>query len=195
MTIVGTPDADTLTGTAEDDRIEGLAGNDTLDGLEGGDSLLGGPGNDVLSGGDGTDDLSGEDGDDALSGGAGYDLLAGGAGNDAIDGGGGIDTLVLSGQPGDYLIHEIAPATDTTPGVYSITDLKPRDGVDTFTNIERIRFPGRELPLADMLNRAPTDIVLEHVPATGPKVFENAAQGTLVAVLSGVDPDPGDVFT
>ncbi|CDO58988.1 DNA gyrase subunit A [Candidatus Phaeomarinobacter ectocarpi] len=42
----------------------------------------------------------------------------------------------------------------------------------------------------EIVNRPPTDILLDNAG-----VFENAAPGTVVAVLSAIDPDSGEVFT
>ena len=167
----GTPGMDILVGTADPDQIVGL---------------------------DGADVLVGDAGDDAILGGLGYDLIGGGAGNDVIDGGEGIDIVALTGELSDYLVEEVTAPTAATPGVYRITDQRAGapEGSDTITGIEKLRFEiGGEVSLADALNRAPTDLVLGHIPAGGPRVVETATRGKVVAVLSGIDPDPGDQFT
>jgi Bacterial Ig-like domain/RTX calcium-binding nonapeptide repeat (4 copies) len=80
---------------------------------------------------------SGMGGNDTIFGGAGNDYIHGGKGNDSIDGGGGSNDIVaFTGQFSDYVFSE-------TEGVVTATDVVTgRDGVDTFTNIERLRFLG-----------------------------------------------------
>jgi VCBS repeat-containing protein len=169
-----------------------------IDGTSGADTLVGGIDPDQISGSGGNDIIAGLAGDDTLTGGDGYDLITAGGGDDSIDGGTGVDILALTGQLGDYTVEEITAPTNSTPGTYRITDQRADapEGTDTFTGIEKLRFEiGGEVSLADALDRAPTDIRLLFVSATGPAVSETARPRAMVAVLSGVDPDPGEQFT
>jgi Ca2+-binding RTX toxin-like protein len=124
ITVVVTPETDTLTGsegadilvgTGTADRILGLGGDDDLSGGEGDDLLQGGNGNDFLSGGLGADILEGGSGDDTLYGHkrtliedgdapSAPDFLFGGIGNDLLrgslysqyDGGAGYDSATVT---------------------------------------------------------------------------------------------------
>ncbi len=112
------------------------------------DRLFGGSGNDQLFGESGNDRLFGGSGSDALFGGAGDDFFYGGAGrmSDTLNGGEGFDTLVLSGARSEYRI-------DVIEGVYQIshTSGSRRDGVDTFANIETLRFTDQTIDVNDWL--------------------------------------------
>jgi Ca2+-binding RTX toxin-like protein len=198
--IDGSEFADSLTGGSNDDVLSGLAGNDTLRGDAGDDTLIGGEGDDVLEGESGADVLIGGSGHDILNGGDGNDLLAGGTGNDSLNGGAGTDTIALTGKRSDFQIVEIVAQTDTTPGIYTLRDLRvgisTQEGFDQLSGIEIFRFgEGPELTLAQMLDRAPSAIELLGTPVGGPSVSETAAEGTVVAQLFATDPDPGDIVT
>jgi len=185
-------------GTTGDDTIIGLPENDVLDGLAGDDVIVGNAGDDRIEGGAGNDVLAGGDGNDVINGGDGADLITGGASGDRIDGGGGDDVLALSGLPSDYLFTEVSAPTGTTPGIYRVLDRRPGtpDAADIFLNIERFRFgSGPEFTLAELLSRAPSDIVLKGVPLIGPEVRETATTGDFVARLEAIDPDPNDIIT
>ncbi len=105
-----------------DGPINGTSGADTLNGTSGAD---------VINGLDGDDTINGLAGNDAINGGNGDDVLTGGPGDDTIDGGAGTDTVVFSGSIGSYLI--------SSPQGGGLRVSGP-DGVDTVTNVERIRF-------------------------------------------------------
>lgn len=94
----------------------------------------------------------GNDLNNRITGGAGADTLTGGRGNDALDGRDGFDTAVLSGAQADYAILEQAN------GTFRITDsVAGRDGVDTLTGIEQLRFAdGTTVALVPALAPAPT---------------------------------------
>jgi hypothetical protein len=78
---------------------------------------------------------------DQLSGHDGNDILAGLRGNDTIDGGAGQDNAVFSGVRGEYTVASAGLLT-------TVTDRTPtRDGVDTLTSIERLRFADGTLAL------------------------------------------------
>jgi hypothetical protein len=112
-------------------------GPDTINGTAGLDHIAGGLGNDALSGLGGADALDGGGGDDQLLGGDGFDALRGGAGNDALNGGSGLDVAVYTGARSGYSITATT-VVDQTPN---------RDGSDTLTNIERLRFSDGTLAL------------------------------------------------
>jgi hypothetical protein len=177
----------------------GFDGADTLRGLAGTDVLVGGDANDTVEGGEGNDVITGDAGADTLRGGDDYDLFAPGAGNDSVDGGDGRDIIAVTGQFLDYRVEEITAPSDTAPGSYRLVDERPGapEGTDTFTGVETLRFElGGEVSLADALDRAPTGVALARTPTPDrPEVSEKALPGTVVAVLSGIDPDPDEQYT
>jgi hypothetical protein len=69
------------------------------------------------------------------------DRLSGGVGNDTVNGGAGVDTYVFTGRSLDYTIASSGGSTTVTDG----TAL--RNGSDTLTNIERLRFSDGTLAL------------------------------------------------
>jgi Ca2+-binding RTX toxin-like protein len=70
-----------------------------------------------------------------LVGGADDDVFKGGPGNDTYDGGDGIDVVNFSGSLFEYTFSLVSP------GIVRVTDtIAGRDGVDTLTNIEKLRF-------------------------------------------------------
>lgn len=97
-------------------------------------------GNDTLSGGNSNDTLSGLAGNDTLNGGAGKDTLNGGADNDTLDGGAGIDTAVYSGNKSSFTIQ-------STSSGFQVTDNSGAEGVDTLTNVERLKFADTSVAL------------------------------------------------
>ena len=99
-----------------------------------------------IDGGQGGDTLIGNAGNDTLSGNAGNDLITGGSGNDVIDGGEGSDTVTFANNFNNYSIK-----FNTLNKNYSITANAGTDGVDTFVNIEFLRFADRTLSV-DSLN-------------------------------------------
>jgi serralysin len=104
-------------GTDSDDRWVG-SGSD--------DDYYAAAGNDDLRGGSGTDRLSGDFGNDHLEG---------GAGDDHLDGGVGADYAVYRGKSSEYSIIPDAS------GAVIVKDLSlDRDGSDTLSNVERIKF-------------------------------------------------------
>ena len=88
VTILGTPENDTLTGTSGPDVIAGLGGGDTIKGLGGNDRICGGDGNDIIAGNNGNDTLSGDTGADTFGEGSapsGADVFIGGSGIDVAN--------------------------------------------------------------------------------------------------------------
>ncbi|WP_181702018.1 cadherin domain-containing protein [Chthonobacter albigriseus] len=170
-------------GSVTASEFEALLGSDFADRLTGASS------DDFLAGGLGSDSLSGGAGADLLLGESGNDTLTGGAGNDSLDGGAGTDVAVFTGNWSDYAISAAVVAGVTH---YTITDLRPGspDGTDLVRQVDQFRFADRTVARADLLNVAPTDIT-----AAGGTVAEDAAPGTVVATLSTIDANAGDLFT
>ncbi|KQY91321.1 cadherin domain-containing protein [Brevundimonas sp. Root1423] len=220
-TIVGLFGDDVIRGRGGDDDLSGGYGSDTLFGEGGNDLLRGGFFDDLLDGGDGDDVLIGGDGDDTLAGGSGNDTLYLDTGSDTASGGGGNDTFVASRYfsredvildfdagvgAGDIIdltqlsdVHslqqlraylstdangDVRIAMDSRTGSYiTLKGVKPEDlAADDF------RFaPDPNNP--DPVNQAPRAISID-----GGTVSENAPAGTVVGVVSAVDPD-GDAVT
>ncbi|TNH38603.1 calcium-binding protein [Paracoccus haeundaensis] len=127
--------------TGVDGRVTGSANDDYIYSGGGRQRLLGGNGNDYINGGAGNDTLWGGNGNDRLFGGTGDDLILGQGGNDTIDGGEGYDTIHMVGNRADYEIT-------INNGVYSIQYLgRGRDGLDTFANVEAIRFADQTIQI------------------------------------------------
>jgi len=87
---------------------------------------------DGLVGTDLNDLIYGNEGNDLISAGNGNDTILGGTGNDLIDGGAGIDMVIYLGSKISYKV------TKTASG---FTVSSTADGLDTLSNVERIRFP------------------------------------------------------
>jgi serralysin len=156
---------DIITGAGGNDTIDGGAGNDTavfsgnrsaytistnagvttLTGPDGTDTLTnierlqfadgyydltGAPIVNTVNGTPNADTLVGTSGVDAINGGDGDDVITGGAGNDTLNGGAGTDTAVFAGLASAYTVS-------TSGGTTTVTG---PDGVDTLTNVERLRF-------------------------------------------------------
>jgi serralysin len=155
--------------------------------LEGDDVFYGGISQEFVSADEGNDTVDGGGGDDRLLGRSGDDLLRGGLGNDDIRGESGVDIAAYSGSFAGYTISRQADGsvivTDNRVGIGAMTD-----GTDTLTGIEYLQFSDRTIALTDATNRAPTSLDLN-----GTLVDGDAPVGTIVARLSGVDPD-GDAL-
>ncbi|RZJ29827.1 MAG: hypothetical protein EON85_06155, partial [Brevundimonas sp.] len=126
----------TLSTTAGVTTVTGPDGTDTLTNVErlqfadGFYDLTGAPIVNTVNGTPNADTLVGTAGVDAINGGDGDDVITGGTGNDAIDGGAGTDTAVFAGLASAYTVA-------TNGGTTTVTG---PDGVDTLTNVERLRF-------------------------------------------------------
>ena len=108
--------------------FHGLGGNDLLVGNSLGDTLDGGAGDDALQGLDGVDTLTGGGNNDTLDGGTGYIVV----GNDNQG-----DVATYAGSRSQYSIVQ------NPNGSYTITDsVGGRDGTDTLTHVEGVRFAG-----------------------------------------------------
>ncbi len=131
------PHGNSVTGSAEGDYIY-LHGQSN-------DTLRGGKGDDLLFGNEGNDVLRGDRGADSLDGGAGDDRLTGGIGNDTIDGGDGVDTMIFLGPRADYDIEVV-----NGNRVISHSRGTGRDGVDTFANVEFLKFSDETVAVDDI---------------------------------------------
>jgi len=150
--INGSTFADTLRGDSAPNIFQGFAGNDIIDGRGGIDTvsyfsltvtsavnvnLLLGSASDGLGGTDtliSIENINGSLFADALTGDNGANVITGHIGDDIIDGGLGIDTSVYNAARSFYTIARPSGAitvTDSVPG---------RDGADTLTGIERLKF-------------------------------------------------------
>ncbi len=96
-------------------------------------NVVGGSAADLIVGNALNNLLDGGAGNDRIVGGPGNDSIIGGPGNDSIDGGGGSDTAVFSGNRAAYTIAR-------TPAGFKVIDLLGRDGSDTLTNIQALKF-------------------------------------------------------
>lgn len=116
----------------------GLFGAGTWDWLQAAmstnDSLIPGQQQSTFIGTSGNDVLTGSGAADTISGSGGNDTLTGSGGNDSIDGGSGIDTAVYSGVRAQYT------GTIAASSVTVIDLVAARDGTDTLTSIERVKF-------------------------------------------------------
>lgn len=100
-------------------------------------------GDDVIAGSTRSDYLLGLTGNDDLGGNGGNDMLEGGPGEDTLAGGEGADTAVYTGSVADYSL-DIGQGTQWI----GVTDSQPgRDGTDSLTDIERLRFADGNLAL------------------------------------------------
>lgn len=122
--------------------------------------------------------LTGNSLDNTISASAGSTLVGGG-GNDRLIGSAGIDTAVYSGNAADYVINT------TSAGITTITDkIAGRDGTDTLTAIEYLRF-------ADRTDASP----LAH-DDTGADNLDRIATLTAAGLLANdTDIDSGDTKT
>ncbi|KAB0264267.1 calcium-binding protein [Microvirga brassicacearum] len=161
-------------------RIEGGVftgnGNDLYDGRNGshdGQTRMG-AGNDKFYGGNDGERIFMGDGDDFIDAGGGDDFLSGSS---------GIDVAVFHGKFSDYSIQQ------GTNGRYLVTDSNAsRDGADELYLVEYLQFSDRTVALTTPTNSAPTSIGL-----SGKLVDGDAPVGTIVAQLSGFDPN-GDAL-
>ena len=110
----------------------------------------------------GNDNLVGNVLANSLWGAGGNDVLVGAGGNDALDGGPGLDSAVFTGLRSSYTVT-------VSGGMVVVTDLiAGRDGTDTLTSVERLRFADKSLALDTTGNAGTTALILG-------AVFGNAA--------------------
>lgn len=80
------------------------------------------------------ENAAGTSSSDTITGNDAANAITGGSGNDAIDGGAGVDTAVFSGTRSAYAIAG-------SGSTWSVGDnTANRDGADTLTNVERLKF-------------------------------------------------------
>ena len=204
---------DRLFGGAGRDRLHGDRGNDYLSGGGGDDELWGGQGNDMLAGGAGNDHAYGGQGDDVY-------VYRAGDGNDVFHGEGGkADTIRLDSVANGWTLHlrdgkVVANAGDKlylSAGAAGF--IRFADGSKLrFDGVERIEIAQSGPPQGSPAPGAPTQHdptpsepapspppPSNHAPGIGElsatAVLENAADGTVVGVVSATDPDAGDALT
>jgi hypothetical protein len=125
-----------------------------------------------------------------LTGGSGSQTISGSFGNDHIDGGAGDDTAVFSGAKANYTIQ-------TVNGVTTVTDNVGRDGADTVTNTEHLKFTdqtvnlGATLHLTSNFDGHAFDDVLLQVAGSLQAVFVNMEAGVNVGFGALTSPLPG----
>ena len=134
----------------------------------------------------GDDNLVGNLLANTLRGGSGNDVLVGAGGNDTLDGGAGMDTAVFTGLRSAYDVTvrgSTVLVTDLTAG---------RDGTDTLTGVERLRFADKSLALDLSGNAGNTALLLGAVfgraavtnrdyVATGLRLLDDGMEGTKLA--------------
>ena len=165
--LTGITGVELIDGASFHATISGSAGDDTLDlysvTLADIVQIRGGAGNDTITGSAGSDLIRGEAGDDYLYGGPG-----------------GADIAVFTGKKADYDIAGVT-VTDKVAG---------RDGTDTLSGIEILRFADGDVTI----NTAPGAITDIDVDADS--VLEHAVEGTQVGIiLNAPDSDPGATVT
>ena len=106
------------------------------------------------------ENIIGSEGDDQFTGNTANNQITGNGGNDTIDGGDGDDTIVFTGRYADYTIS----GTTTITVVDSTSD---RDGTDTITNAEFLKFSDQTYSLAS-----------GHVTNNATGAVENSATGS-----------------
>ena len=169
-------------------RVETLSFSDgsSLD-ARGIAELLVTTGNDTLTWTETPINWDGGAGADRLTTGAFNDTLTGGAGNDTLDGGAGYDIASYTGARSEYTVKQVG-------GSYTVTDKTAgRDGTDTLTNIEALRFTDGLFNIADLSVVANSTPVISS-PSTV-TVAENVSTSTVVYQVSAFDPDPGSTLT
>jgi len=87
-------------------------------------------------------------GADIVNGSASADVLAGFGGNDFLDGRGGNDTAIYTGSYNQYSFSKNGNSYIVTDGVGN------RDGVDTLSNIEFVKFSDRVVAVSDLISQS-----------------------------------------
>ena len=89
-------------------------------------------------------------GADVVYGSSYNDVLAGFNGNDSLDGRGGTDTAIYTGSYSQY-------SFSTNGNSYVISDsVSNRDGIDTVSNIEFVRFSDRTIAVSELISQPNT---------------------------------------
>ena len=77
---------------------------------------------------------------ETINAGSGNDLITGGGGDDNLNGGAGLDVAVYSSNYMDYKIS-------STPTTYQVLAIQNKDGTDTLTNVERLKFSDKSIAI------------------------------------------------
>jgi Ca2+-binding RTX toxin-like protein len=126
--------------------------------------------------------------DDRIAASGGNDSITGGRGADAIDGGLGRDVAVFRGSRNEYDIT-------TVDGVTTVRDLiANRDGADTLTNVEDLRFLGNNITVPIIAINSPP-IVTNLVRSTSEDGEIVIGRSTLLANATDVDGDALSLFS
>ncbi|HUR89189.1 MAG TPA: calcium-binding protein [Ramlibacter sp.] len=167
----------TLYGDAGDDS---LAGGGMLDGGDGNDTIVGSLFSvATLVGGAGNDFLVAGKWGDALSGGDGDDTQDGAGGNDSIDGGAGNDVSLFHGVYGDYVL-----TYDSQVQRLVVADsVANRDGTDTVTGVEAIRFTDGDFTIESIVAMFGT---------AGSDVYDGSAEADTYNGMAGNDTISGN---
>jgi Ca2+-binding RTX toxin-like protein len=142
-----------------------------------GDISTGGATRDLLVGGAGSNRIESSGGDD---------YLVGNGGNDALNGGAGSDVAIYFGKPTDYDIRLSADATTWT--VRNVRGTAT-EGVDTLTNIEKIRFGDKVYSLTKSGLSFETDFafVIDTTGSMGTSI--NAVKTQATAIINALFKD------
>ena len=170
-----------MEGGAGADTLAGGAGTDTLSYAASPAAVAVNLATNAVSGGNAAGDTI--SGFENIIGSAFNDTLAGDASANSIQGGAGTDTVVLTGNWADYLISFNA-GTST----YTLADLRvgSPDGTDTVTGVERFQFADGTRVQADLVNAAPTDLVLTSGSQTSSQSIAFAGYTSTAIVIDGV---------
>ncbi len=216
--LIGTEAGEQITGEGGHDFLDAGGGDDRIYAGAGDDTVLAGAGNDSITGDDGNDWLEGGAGQDTIYAGEGDDTLSGGAGDgDVLSGGNGADTYVIRRGDGRDSIEgfyradrdrlDLTDFASVLGDLDSFTKLKAAgrvtgtdqwggDTIIRLTDTDQVTLRWvnpRDLTddqfvfAAAPTNRAPTDILI-----SATVIAENEAPGTVVGLLSAVDPDAAD---
>jgi ELWxxDGT repeat protein len=160
-----------LGGDAEGDKLLHIA---ALRGSAFADTLLGDRESNRLEGGAGDDLLRGE---------AGGDTLLGGAGDDRLVGGRGTDIAVYGGRRADY---EITLAQDGS--IATVQDREGRDGADTLSGIEQLRFADATVDGAPPAEEALFFLFVAEAPGMGDVLWASDGTGPGTRIVKDFSP-------
>ena len=115
----------------------------------------------------------------AISGTTVNDTLSGGTGNDTIDGGAGVDTLTYGSAKANYIVTQ-------TGGTVTVNSSS--DGLDSLTNVERLKFADTNLALDLGVNQSAgqTSLLIGAV-LPGKLALDVSKQGLLGSVIGLFD--------
>jgi VCBS repeat-containing protein len=169
----------TTTGTGNDDTITGSIKDELIDLKDGNDIAYAGGGDDIVVGGGGND---------TVYGGSGNDVVEGDAGNDTLDGGDGSDMAVFSGKSADFTVGSAFDAL-TNSYVYTLSDTKNGEGVDTLSNIEQVKFSDGLFDLSNGQMISHSNPVVIPVNSPGSVTISGIAMANKTLTAIATDPD------